>query len=204
VELTVKGNDVKNRVVKALETILLLSITVLLATVACAPTTALVLRHAERPPGLNPSLSQEGQMRAQELIQVAGEAGVTAIYANDFCRTAQTSQPLADHLGLPINVQENGFSGDQLEDCDPAITVPVNRLAPEIDTHAKLVDHILQEHRGKVVLIVGHSHTVPQIVEALGAPSVPQIPGNEYDNLFIVTVPRWRGSPKIVKAKYGD
>ena len=199
-----KRNDSEDRMVKAFSTIVLLSITLLMVTAACAPTTALVLRHAERPPGFNPSLSLEGQMRAQELIQVAGEAGVTAIYANDFCRTAQTSQPLAHHLGLPINVQENGFPGDQLEGCDPAISVPVNRLASEIDTPAKLADHVLREHRGKVVVIVGHSNTVPQIVEALGAPSIPPIPGNEYDNLFVVTVPKWSGNPKIVKAKYGD
>ena len=199
-----KRNNSQDRMVNAFATIVFLPLTLLLVTAACAPTTALVLRHAERPPGFNPSLSFEGQMRAQELIQVAGEAGVMAIYANDFCRTTQTSQPLADHLGLSINIQENGFPGDQLEGCDPAISVPVSRLASEIDTPAKLADYVLQEHRGKTVLIVGHSNTVPQIVEALDAGPIPPIPGSDYDNLFIVTVPRWFGNSKIVKAKYGN
>jgi len=46
---------------------------------------------------------------------------------------------------------------------------------------------IKSQHVGKAVLVVGHSPTVPQILEGLGVSSAPQI-GNEYDNLFIVTI----------------
>ena len=121
---------------------------------------------------------------AQELVQVAGEASVTGIYATQFVRTQQTAQPLADHLGLDVNI----FN----------ITGNLQQCADD------LVDHILSEHRGEVVLIVSHSHTVPLIVEALGMSSAPEVPGNKYDNLFIVTIPRWVGPTRIVKAEYGE
>ena len=135
-------------------------------------------------PGNDPPLSPLGQERAQKLVQVAAEAGVTAIYTTQFIRTQQTAKPLADLLSLDVNI----FN----------ITGNLQQYADD------LVDHILSEHRGEVVLIVSHSHTVPLIVEALGTSPIPEIPGNKYDNLFIVTIPRWVGPTKIVKAEYGE
>ena len=135
-------------------------------------TTVLVVRHAEKAetPADNPPLTSQGQARAEALVDVAGDAGVGAVYATEFCRTAQTAQPLAAQLGLPINVQENTLPDDQLANCNPPIDATVNRLAAEIGTPAELVDHVLGNHRGKIILIAGHSNTVPQIVEELGAP----------------------------------
>ncbi len=167
-------------------------------------TTVLLLRHAERsttPPD-NPSLSAAGQARAQTLVHVAGGAGVGAIYTTETCRTAQTGQPLGNHLGLTINVQQNTIPGDQLADCDPPITVPVNRLAPTIDTPAELANHVLAALRGQVVLVVGHSDTIHLIVEALGAGPIAPV-GDVYDNLFIVTVYKLRRA-KVVNLKYGN
>ncbi len=46
---------------------------------------------------------------------------------------------------------------------------------------------IKSQYGGEVVLVVGHSNTVSQTVEALGVSSAPQING-EYDNLFVVTI----------------
>jgi broad specificity phosphatase PhoE len=182
--MTRKRNGSKKCTVKAIATRLLLSLSLFILILGCAPTTVLVLRHAERPPGDDPPLSPAGQQRAQELVQVAGEAGVTAIYATQFIRTQQTAQPLADHLGLDVNIFNVTGNSQQYAD--------------------DLVDHILSVHRGEVVLILSHSHTVPLIVEALGAGSISAIPGNEYDNIFIVTVPKSVGATKILKAEYGE
>jgi len=152
---------------------------------SCTPTTVLVLRHAEKETaGMDPPLSPQGQMRAHELVQVAGEAGVTAIYATQFIRTQQTAQPLADHLGLEVNVFNVTGAGQQYAQ--------------------DLANHIRSEHSGEVVLIVSHSHTVPLIIEKLGTGPIPPIPGDKYDSLFIVTTPRRRGVTKIVKAEYGE
>ena len=180
-------------------------------------TTVLVVRHAEKAetPADNPPLTSRGQARAEALVDVVRDAGVGAIYATEFCRTTQTAQPLALNLSLPVNVQQNTLAGDQLAGCNPAITATVDLLPADIGTIPELVDHVLGNHRGKIILIAGHSNTVPQIVEELGAPSLcPDffpltnnsclIPDDEFDNLFIVTVPRFFGTVKIAKTKYGD
>lgn len=183
-EMAQKKSNSENRTIMPFPTRFLLSICLLLITLGCAPTTALVLRHAERPPGFDPPLSPPGQQRAQELVQVAEEARVTAIYATQFIRTQQTAQPLADHLGLDVNV----FN----------VTGDPQQYAQD------LVALVLSEHSGEVVLIVSHSHTLHLIVEALGTSPISAIPGNKYDNLFIVTVSR-RGAPTtIVKTEYGE
>lgn len=189
-------------------------------------TTILLVRHAEKEPNgnnPNPNLSNHndnngGQARAQALVAVAQDAGVTAIYTTEYCRTAQTAQPLARQLGLPLIVQDNRPDDDYLSDCEPEIEDEMIQLLPQdIDTIAELVDEVLSGNAGKVVLLVGHSNTVPQIVEELGAdPLCPdyfpfdpmdkscKIPDDQFDNLFIVTVPRFFGDVKIVKAKYDD
>ena len=165
-------------------TIALLLVCYLILMTGCSSTTVLVLRHAEKEyAGTDPPLSSQGQLRAQELIQVAGEAGVTAIYATQFIRTQQTAQPLANHLNLDVNV--------------------FNLSADYQQNAIDLSNHILAEHSGEVVLVVSHSHTVPLILEALGTGPIAPI-GDRYDCLFIATVPRQRSIAKIVKAEYGD
>ena len=100
-----KRNASDNHTIKTFLTIALLLVCLLMLMLGCSSTTVLVLRHAEKASGgVDPPLSSQGQMRAQELVQVAGEAGVTAIYATQFIRTQQTAQPLADHLNLNVNV----------------------------------------------------------------------------------------------------
>jgi broad specificity phosphatase PhoE len=144
-------------------------------------TTVIRVRHAEKniaPNNPNPDLSPAGQARAQELVRVLGNAGITAIYATQFVRTQQTVQPLATHLGLPVT---------QIE-------------AAKTD---QLVDQIITNNRGGVVFVAGHNNTVPAAISALGGGSVPIIPENEYDNLYIVTIYR-SGHAKLVKLKYGN
>lgn len=148
-------------------------------------TTILVVRHAEKTaaPPADPPLSAAGQARAQTLVEVAGKAGVTVIYATQFMRTQQTAQPLANHLGVTVNVfNVTGNAQQYAED---------------------LVDQILSQHSGEVVFIVNHSNTVPLIIEELGANPIPPINEDEYDNLFILTMPSFFGATKIIKAKYG-
>ena len=100
----------------------------------CPVTTVFVLRHAERVDSSPDSeLSEAGLQRAQKLVHVAGEAGISAIFATEYRRTQQTAQPLADELGLTVNT-DFGMS----------------------DVEA-LVNHVLSEYSGETVLLVGHS-----------------------------------------------
>lgn len=144
-------------------------------------TTVIFVRHAEKkiePSNPNPDLSDAGRARAQELVRVLKDAGVTAIYATQYARTQQTVQPLASALSLPVNQVDSSQT-------------------------QKLVEEITTKNAGGVVFVAGHNNTVPAAIAALGGPNYPIIPETEYDNMFIVTIYRF-GSAKVVKMKYGS
>jgi broad specificity phosphatase PhoE len=140
-------------------------------------TTVILIRHAEpgdTPPG-NPTLNAAGQARAQTLRHVAGSAGVAAIFTSELTRTQETVQPLATQLGLAI------------------IPMPTTDVAA-------LVNEIRTNHRGQVVLVAGHSNTVPQMIQQLGGGTV-TIGDLEFDNLFILTI--HGGRVRLLRLKYG-
>ena len=168
-------------------------------------TTFIIVRHAERlDASANTNLSEVGLARAEALINAASEAGVGAIYSTNFCRTLQTVQPLASHLSLSINVQHLSASTD-LNDCDPAISVAMNDLPASVNNEMSLVEHVLDKHNGKTVLIVGHSNTVPALVAALGGAAFDPvvIDHDEFNHLFIVRKNKRSGPPTLIKTKYG-
>ena len=177
---------------------MLLKINVVLAFIICLagqsyaqqspPTIVLVLRHAEKASAgsdnPDPALSDAGLKRAQELIRVAEDAGVNAIYTTQFKRTRETAQPLAARLGVPIN------------------TVEVNKQNMAEHPSA-LAREILSKHKGQTVAVIGHSNTVPLIVEALGGKKPPAIDdATEFDHLFIVIINK-PGDVKTIRARYG-
>ena len=131
-----------------------------------APTTVLLVRHADRQAGAD-ALSAAGLARAQELAHVMEKSGISAIYTSDAARTQQTAAPTAGLLGLA-----------------PVAMANVADIVSSIRTH----------HTGRKVLVVGHSNTVPEIIAEFGGPVV-AIGDNEYDNLYALTVCRcrWRG-----------
>lgn len=65
-------------------------------------TTIILVRHAERDEGLNPPGNAEGLVWRQALAME--DNGVTAIFVPDLIRNVQTAEPLADRLGLELNV----------------------------------------------------------------------------------------------------
>lgn len=144
-------------------------------------TTVILVRHAEKniePNNPDPDLSAVGQARSQELARILSAAGVNAIYATNFKRTQQTVQPIASQLGI-----------------SPTIIDAKNT--------SELTHRIVTANRGQTVLVSGHSNTVSSIINALGGGSMPDIPDNEYDNLYVVTIYKF-GKAKVVKLKYGS
>jgi broad specificity phosphatase PhoE len=145
-------------------------------------TTVILVRHAEKaivpPENKDPDLSMAGQARAQELARMLGESGIKAIYATEFKRTQQTVKPLADKLGLT------------------AVQFAAKKTT-------ELVKQIREQNAGQVIFIAGHNNTVPEIIKALGGPSLPIIPETEFDNFFILTV-QSDGTAKLLKLKYGN
>ena len=140
-------------------------------------TTILLVRHAEKSttPPENPLLNEKGRARAASLVTLLGAAGIQAIFTSQYARTHETAEPLAKHLGLTIQQRDAG------------------------DTQ-KLIGEILSRYRGKVVLIVGHSNTLPEMIQALGGGTIPEIEDTEFDNLFVVTV-YGPGKAKAIRLK---
>ena len=63
---------------------------------------------------------------------------------------------------------------------------------------------ILQNHKGQIILVVGHSNTVPELIANLGASKkVPPIAENEYDNIYIISIP-WFGKTKTIRLRFGE
>lgn len=142
-----------------------------------------IVRHAERADAdsamkmtnSDPPLSETGIARANKLAEMLADSGVESIYTTEFRRTQETAAPLSAKL-----------------------KVAPNRI-PSRDTEA-LVKTLRSRDAGKIVLVVGHSNTVPEIIRAYGGPKI-SIDDKDYDNLFIVvpadgTITRIRFSAK--------
>lgn len=152
-----------------------------------ATTTVIFVRHAEKEavPAEDPGLSEAGQRRATELARQLVDAdvvpgvGVDAIYSTPFRRTVETAKPVADALELQIMTYDAA------------------------DTEAFL-DSVIREYKGKIILVVGHSNTVPLMIGNMGASkSVPPIAEGEYDNIYLVSIP-WFGKTKTIRLRYGE
>jgi len=144
-------------------------------------TTVFLVRHAEKDtvPEGDPRLTEAGEDRALELAHVLEEAGVTAVFATQFRRTQDTVRPLADHLGLELQIVR----------------------ADETD---RLVEAIRQGPRSSVFVVSGHSNSVPAIIEALGAGAVAPIEeANEFDNLYVVRLSTG-GAAEVMTLKFGQ
>ena len=148
-----------------------------------APTTVILVRHAEKAaePAADPGLTAAGEARARALVAVARDAGVSAIVTTQFARTKATAQPIAAALHITTDVIDA-------------------RGAQHPQEVARL---ITGRHAGEVVLVVGHSNTIPAIIAALGAPQPAAICDAEYDGLYVVTVPA-SGAARVIRGRYGE
>jgi broad specificity phosphatase PhoE len=124
------------------------------------PPTAILIRHADVTPGggSDPPLNAAGVARAQELRHVLADARISSIFVSEFQRTQRTAEPLAADLGIvPAVVRDVGGA------------VAAIRKLPAT----------------AVVLVVGHTTTLPGISAGLGGSSIPAIDLAEFDNLFV-------------------
>ena len=132
---------------------------------AGATRTVILVRHAEKAPGTiaDVPISPAGQCRAEGLARILADAGVKKIYATEFIRTQQTAEPLAKKLGIQT---------EKITSEDVTGLVTKLRSGSAVGT----------------ALVVGHSNTVPDIINRLGAGKVPPIAEGEFDRLFVVTL----------------
>ena len=148
-------------------------------------TTIILLRHGGRDiysGEADDPLTWEGRRRAQHLPEVIGDMGVSAIYCTNLRRNRDTAQPLADHLGLELNL------------------VSQSRLFDYKKLSRDLLDEFFTKHAGGVVVWVGNLRNLEEMYKLLDGTGGPP---TEYGDVFIVVVPDVQ-PPRIKKMRYGD
>jgi broad specificity phosphatase PhoE len=156
----------------------ILLIFILLANTSCVGT-FYVVRHAEKLNGSDDTpLSAAGFARAETLADSLFGKGIDSIFVSPRLRTRQTAAPLAQRLNEQMVVY--GF------DSVASFTRRIKSLK-------------------KSVLIVGHTNTIPTIIDILSGETV-VINENNFDNLYKITIKRnWLGqtSTTFNRGKYG-
>lgn len=146
-------------------------------------TTVYLVRHAEKAitssKDDDPPISSAGHERAKALATRLGSAGVTAIVTTQFRRTQETAELLASTIGVTPEIVSAGRKGD----ADSAVAA-------------------IFRHRGKKVLVVGHSKTLNLIIEALGGPRLADLCESQYSTLYVMHLPP-TGESKLVTQHYG-
>ena len=121
-----------------------------------------VVRHAERSPDPpeDPHLSEAGHRRAAHLAELLAGEGIARVLSTDTRRTRETAAPVAATAGVEVRIYDPGS---------------------RFSLHSRLSDPALA---GRAVLVVGHSNTVPGIVERITGVAVDPIADDEYTRLY--------------------
>lgn len=140
-----------------------------------AALTLVLVRHAEKATGDDPTLTPLGEARAERLAQLLAGRPLAAIYVTDTRRSAATAAP----------------------------TARAHKLEPQVRSRKDAAEHVrglAGELRGRaetdLVLAVEHSDTIPLLLAALGVAQPPTLGDNDYGDVFVVT---WSGaSPPVM------
>jgi imidazolonepropionase-like amidohydrolase/phosphohistidine phosphatase SixA len=136
------------------------------------PGSVYVMRHLQKGEGEDPPLSAEGAENARRLPALFAADKPAAIYVSPTRRARETAAPLAAALGIA-----------------PKSYDPANPAA--------LIQAVSSE-KG-TVLIVGHSNTVPDIVERLGGARPAALSDSDYGDIWQVSGPARIVSKKRVR-----
>jgi broad specificity phosphatase PhoE len=126
-------------------------------------TTIYLIRHCEKEATFNdPELSEEGKLRAANWAKYFDDTPIDGFYTTATKRTSTTCSIIADSKNKEIQFYNH------------------NSLS--------LVD-IVKTHQGQTLLIVGHSNTLPTLLNTFLGQEVYQIlEENEYSSLFTITI----------------
>jgi phosphohistidine phosphatase SixA len=122
---------------------------------------AFLVRHGEAEPTGRPDrpLSPAGERRAERLAEILAGEGIARILSSSFPRSRQTAEPLAELLGLPVELYDHQ------------------------DLEGLAATLIAESVR---VLVVGHSNTTGELASLLGGDSGGPIAEEEHDRLYVV------------------
>lgn len=156
-----------------------LSVVVPQATEA-QPSLVILVRHGEKQPAPadDPSLSEAGVARAKALDAALAHSAPSTIVVSARKRTIETAAVVQQRTGVTPTVI--GLDGAHVKNAAAAVMKATG-----------------------VVLVVGHSNTIPAIVTALGGPKLPDICDASYATMFLVT-PAASGKPaQVVRSAFG-
>ena len=151
--------------------------------------TVIAVRHAEKGKvePRDPALTEAGEERARELSRMLSKSGVTHVFSTPYQRTRATVAPLAKRMKLEI----------------------VEYSPREMATFAK---KLTQLPPGSVALVAGHSNTTPGLVLAMGGEiaelgshhGAPALGEDQFDRLFVTTLPPNGQRAKTLELRYGE
>ncbi len=134
--------------------------------VGSSVTTFYLIRHAEKdrtdPENVDPVLSQNGLGRAMHWAEILNDVKLDEIYTTDFERTKMTAAPTSVKKDITVTYY------------DPK----------SID-----IDQFKSDNLNKNVLVVGHSNTIPEMVnKIIGEDKYPDMEDSDNGSLFIVQI----------------
>lgn len=136
-------------------------------------TTIVFVRHAEKAGPEADELSDEGKRRAERLALVLRDFAFDAIYTSGLRRTADTVAPLASAQAV-FTRTEGKPKG--------------------------MIETLRRDYVGQTVLVCGHSNTIPEMLKLLGVTKKITIGDEEFDRLFVVTLPP--DGPHLLTLRY--
>jgi len=145
----------------------------------CYPNTIYLIRHAEKQKikgNKNPELTRQGFSRANILADSLGYLMEGIIYSSEFARSQQTVVPLSEKWNTNIKIHRASDPDGQI---DKALS-----------------------HCGKIVIIAGHSNTLPELINLFGIKDEITIEDEQYGDLYMI---RWQNSlPILTITHVGD
>lgn len=144
--------------------------------------TFILLRHAEKENSVSsdPALTEQGKERARALATMLRDQPIASIYSTTYRRTQGTAGPLAELKKLNVQYYE------------------------PVQASGLLKQLMLGPDKGAIV-VVGHSNTIPDLVNTLlGREAVSSISEEDYGLVFIVTLPVSGESGSLVTLRLPD
>lgn len=126
-------------------------------------TKVFIIRHAEKGDdgSKDPPLSGQGKIRAAALAKTLSKIPVHGIYSTPYKRTRETVEVISAQSGVAI------------ENYNP------------MDVEA--IQSLVLSQKGKTLVLVGHSNTVPLILNKFTQSTVyKNLPENEFDNIWLL------------------
>nr|WP_227551309.1 histidine phosphatase family protein [Kangiella sp. HZ709] len=135
-----------------------------------------LIRHAEKQKDgtRDPKLTQEGEARAERLVEILKGKKIDKIYSTNYQRTLSTAEPLSKAKKIPIEIY------------DPS------KLSEFSDK--------LKSETG-IFIILGHSNTTPQLTSLLSDKKVEPMDESQYSHFYQVIL---KGESSLVKKLSSD